>query len=114
MANSLSKGLIIGISVGVTIGLVIGGCILICYYRVRVRKRPKQIQESSSDWRGMQLPIRVNGLDATSVLSDVTIGANSPPQEKENNGTFRAWFGGGEKTSNSILSHSGLPNFPYK
>ena len=113
MANLLSTGLIIGISIGITIGLVIGGCILICYYKAH--KRPKQqIQAPSSDWQGMELPIRVNGLDASSVLSDITIGTDSPPRGKAKNGTFKSWFGGGEKNSNTILSHSGLPNFPYK
>jgi hypothetical protein len=113
MSSLLSTGLVIGISIGITIGLVIGGSILICYYRSQ-KKPEQQIQEPHSDWQGMELPIRVNGLDASSVLSDVTIGTDSPPRGKTKNSTFKSWFANGEKNSNAILSHSGLPSFPYK
>ena len=109
MNNKLSIGVIIGICIGISIGLVVGGCILIWY---RVQKRKKQIQ-CSHDQRGMSLPIRVNGLGASSMLSDITIDADSPPHGKESN-AFKSWFTVRQGEKNSILSHSGLPNFPYR
>lgn len=107
MNSSLSVGVIIGISIGVTIGVVIAGCLLLCCRAQRKRRQAR----GSNERRGMQLPIRVNGLDASSVLSDVTTDHDSPPHSKENR-PFSSWFGGSEK--NSVLSHSGLPNYPYK
>ncbi|KAH7294133.1 hypothetical protein KP509_28G058100 [Ceratopteris richardii] len=57
----------------------------------------------------MQLPIRTNGIDASSVLSDTTTEHGSPTKE---NKQFSSWFRGSEKRS--VLSHSGLPVYPYK
>ncbi|KAI5054957.1 hypothetical protein GOP47_0030446 [Adiantum capillus-veneris] len=107
MNSSLSIGVIIGISIGVAIGVVIAGCLLLCY---QAQRKKKQVT-GGSEQRGMQLPIRVNGFDASSMLSDTTTDHDSPPRSKENK-HFPSWFGVSEKSS--VLSHSGLPVYPYK
>ncbi|KAI5063171.1 hypothetical protein GOP47_0021718 [Adiantum capillus-veneris] len=60
--------------------------------------------------RGMALPIRVNAVDASSVLSDTTE-YDSPPSNKDKS-LFSSWFGGSEKSA--VLSNSGLPSYPYR
>eukprot|EP00250_Pteridium_aquilinum_P006623 c16502_g1_i2 orf=1076-1771(-) len=107
MKNSLSVGVIIGISIGVTIGVVIAGCLVLCWKARRKQRKAR----GGSNRCGMQLPIRVNGFDVSSVLSDTTTDLDSPPHSKDNR-PFSSWFGGTDK--NSVLSHSGLPVYPYK
>lgn len=106
MSNFLSLGIIIGIVVGIIIAIFIGICVLLCLYMTKKEDGVRSISEQ----RGMALPIRVNAIDVSSVLSDTTE-YDSPPSNKEQ-GVFSSWFGGSEKRS--VLSHSGLPNYPYR
>ena len=110
MANKLSIGVIIGICIGISIGLVVGGCILIWY---KLQSKGKKEIPSTRGQQCMQLPLRVNGLSASSVLSDITIDSDSPPHGKKKK-TIKSWFAGRHGEKNAILSHSGLPVFPYR
>lgn len=99
--SNLSTGVIIGISIGVAIGVLIAGCIVLCF---GCRKR--RLEKRGSERRGLGLPIRVNGVDSCTIMSDL---ASSPP----------AYVG---KKSNSWFSHerhlipasSGVTKFSYK
>ncbi|KAL5972840.1 Calcium/calmodulin-regulated receptor-like kinase 1 [Asimina triloba] len=73
------------------------------------RKRRAQIGSSSSR-RASTIPIRVNGADSCSVLSDSTIGQESP-KPSEGNG-MSLWLEGHKRKS--LVSVSGIPQYPYK
>jgi hypothetical protein len=109
MTSKFPIGVIVGICVGIFIGIV-GTCILIWH-----RLQPKEKKETTSTRAQpcMQLPLRVNGLNASSMLSDITVDADSPPHGKKKK-TFKSWFAGRHGEKNEILSHSGLPVFPYR
>eukprot|EP00250_Pteridium_aquilinum_P006576 c16467_g1_i2 orf=1-858(-) len=106
MNSILSLGIIVGVGAGVGIGILIGICVFLC---LNTKKREDEAR-SISEQRGMALPIRVNAIDVSSVLSDTTE-YDSPSPSKEQ-GLFSSWFKGSEK--NTVLSHSGLPNYPLR
>ncbi|XP_050368762.1 calcium/calmodulin-regulated receptor-like kinase 1 [Argentina anserina] len=100
-------GLIIGVSIGVVIGvlLAISGFFCIRYHRKRM-----QIGNSSSR-RAATLPIRANGADSCTMLSDSTLGPDSPVKSGRNGNSF--WIVEGFKKSN-VVSMSGIPEYSYK
>ena len=106
--NILSIGITIGVVVGIAIGIAVAVCLSLW---IHIQSKENKIQNTSNEQRGMTLPIRVNAADASSVLSDDTTEYDSPPMGNDQ-GIFSSWFGGNEK--NSILTHSGLPNYPYR
>ncbi|XP_028761810.1 calcium/calmodulin-regulated receptor-like kinase 1 [Neltuma alba] len=101
-----STGLIIGISIGVVIGVVLAISALFC---VRYHRKRSQIGSSSSR-RAATIPIRTNGADSCTVLSDSTLGPESPVKSGRNGMSF--WFDGFKR--NNVVSASGIPEYPYK
>lgn len=101
-----SSGLIIGISIGVVIGvlLAVGGFFCFRYHRKR-----SQIGNSSSR-RAATIPIRQNGVDSCSALSDSSVGTESPKTSISNGISF--WLGGLKKAN--IISASGVLEYSYK
>ncbi|GAA0144842.1 hypothetical protein LIER_05180 [Lithospermum erythrorhizon] len=100
-------GLIIGISIGVVIGVFLAIASLFCF-RYHHRKG-RQIGNSSSR-RASTIPIRANGADACSVLSDSSMGTESPKSAMQNGGSFH--FGGFKKTN--VIAASGILEYSYK
>lgn len=105
MTSLIPLGAIIAICI-VVATVLLAICLLGC---IKVRRKHDQVQ-GGSERRGMALPIRVNGFDASAVLSDLT-DHDSPPNPKDHR-IVSSWFGGPDK--HSVLSHSGLPNYSYK
>ncbi|CAN1789571.1 Calcium/calmodulin-regulated receptor-like kinase 1 [Linum perenne] len=69
-----SSGLIIGISIGVVIGVFLA---ILAFFGFRYHRKRSQIGNSSSR-RAATIPIRGNGGDASTIMSDSTIGPDSP------------------------------------
>ncbi|KAE9616947.1 hypothetical protein Lal_00034483 [Lupinus albus] len=101
-----SIGLIIGGSIGVVIGVILAISALFCF---RYHRKCSQIGNSSSR-RAATIPIRTNGDDSCIILSDSTIGTDSPVKSGRNGMSFCL---DGFKKSN-MVSASGLPEYPYK
>ncbi|KAF3777536.1 Calcium/calmodulin-regulated receptor-like kinase 1 [Nymphaea thermarum] len=104
--RGISQGLIIGITIGVVIGLSLAVFALLC---VRYRRRRAQISSSSSR-RNTTIPIRINGVDASTILSDSTIAQDSPKHSDANVMSF--WFDGPKRKS--LTSMSGIPKYSYR
>ncbi|KAI6690492.1 hypothetical protein NL676_027320 [Syzygium grande] len=104
--NAKSSGLIIGLSVGVVIGVVLAILALFC---IRYQRKRSQIGNSSSR-RAATIPIRANGADACTILSDSTIGPESPVKSGRNG--MSMWLDGFKKSS--MVSFSGIPEYSYK
>ncbi|KAK7272464.1 hypothetical protein RJT34_29072 [Clitoria ternatea] len=102
-----STGLIIGISIGVVIGVVLAISALFC---LRYHRKRSQIGNSSSR-RAATIPIRENGADSCTILSDSTLGPESPVRSGRNGIPF--WLDGFKKSSN-MVSASGIPEYSYK
>ncbi|KAJ1441924.1 Serine-threonine/tyrosine-protein kinase, catalytic domain [Sesbania bispinosa] len=102
-----SIGLIIGVSIGVVIGIVLAIFAFFCH---RCHRKRSQIGNSSSR-RAATIPIRTNGVDSCTILSDSTIGPESPVKSGRNGMSF--WLDGFKK-SNNMVSASGLPEYAYK
>ncbi|KAF1885298.1 hypothetical protein Lal_00029187 [Lupinus albus] len=101
-----SIGLIIGGSTGVVIGIILAVFALFCF---RFHQKHLQIGNSSSR-RAIAIPIRTNGADSCTVLSDSTIGTESPLKFGWNGMSF--WLDGFNKSY--MVSASGLPEYSYK
>ncbi|CAA0816244.1 Protein kinase superfamily protein [Striga hermonthica] len=103
-----SSGLIVGISVGVVIGVTLAIVAFFCfrYHRKHLRS---QIGNSSSR-RAATIPIRANGVDSCSVLSDSSIGTDSPRSSVHKGFSF--WRKGSKKAN--VISASGILEYPYK
>ncbi|XP_043690422.1 calcium/calmodulin-regulated receptor-like kinase 1 [Telopea speciosissima] len=99
-----SWGLTVGISIGVIIGVILAISALFC---IRYRRKHSQIASSSSQ-RAVTVPIRTNGADSGTILSDSTVGPESP-KGSEMSG-FSTWLEG----PRSVLSASGIPKYSYK
>ena len=102
-----STGLIIGISIGVVIGVGLAISALFC---LRYHRKRSQIGNSSSR-RAHTIPIRENGVDSCNILSDSTLGPESPVRSGRNGMSF--WLDGFKKSSN-MVSASGIPEYSYK
>ncbi|XP_011048261.1 PREDICTED: probable leucine-rich repeat receptor-like serine/threonine-protein kinase At5g15730 [Populus euphratica] len=101
-----SSGLIIGISIGVVIGVLLAILALFCF---RYHRKRSQIGNSSSR-RAATIPIRANGADACAVMSDSTIGPDSPLKAGRNGVSL--WLEGFKRSS--VGSFSGIPVYSYK
>ncbi|GAB2284621.1 Calcium/calmodulin-regulated receptor-like kinase 1 [Dionaea muscipula] len=104
--RALSSGLIIGISIGVVIGVLLAFLALFC---IRYHSKRAQI-ESSSSRRAATIPIRANGVDTTTILSDSTAGPDSPGSTGKNG--MSMWFDGFKKSN--VIPASGIPEYSYK
>ncbi|KAI3971981.1 hypothetical protein MKX01_030182 [Papaver californicum] len=104
--KGVSVGLIIGVSVGVVIGAFLAIATLFC---VKYRRKHSQIVNSSSR-RGVRIPIRTNGADSCTILSDSTMGPESPKTSDANSRS--CWIESSNKKS--VVSMSGIPKYPYK
>ncbi|KAF9588281.1 hypothetical protein IFM89_008698 [Coptis chinensis] len=103
--KGVSQGLIIGISIGVIIGVLLAISALFC---IRYRRKHSQIGNSSSR-RASTIPIRTNGFDSVTILSDSTTGQESPKTVDGKNG-MAIWLEGAKRKS--VVS--GIPKYPYK
>ncbi|KAI4333793.1 hypothetical protein L6164_018555 [Bauhinia variegata] len=101
-----STGLIIGISIGVVIGVGLAISALFCF---RYHRKRSQIGNISSR-RAAAVPIRTNGADSVTILSDSTIGPESPVKSGRNGMSF--WLDGFRKSN--VISASGIPEYSYK
>ncbi|KAK7825297.1 calcium/calmodulin-regulated receptor-like kinase 1, partial [Quercus suber] len=101
-----SSGLIIGISIGVVIGVVLAIFALFC---IRYHRKRSQIGNSSSR-RAAAIPIRTNGADSCTILSDSTIGPESPVKSGRNGRSL--WLEGFRRSN--VVSASGILEYPYK
>ncbi|KAL4580221.1 hypothetical protein LXL04_016406 [Taraxacum kok-saghyz] len=101
-----SSGLIIGISIGVVIGALLALIGLLCFrYH---RKRP-QIGNSSSR-RAATIPIRTNGADTCTILSDSSMGTESSRTSAQTGNPV--WFSGVKK--GHVVAASGILEYSYK
>ncbi|KAK4752871.1 hypothetical protein SAY87_021669 [Trapa incisa] len=106
MKKGESSGLIIGLSVGVVIGVFLAILALFC---VRYQRKRSQIGNSSSR-RAATIPICSNGADSCTILSDSTIGPESPVKSGQNG--LSLWFDGFKRSN--VVSVSGIPEYSYK
>ncbi|XP_057961478.1 calcium/calmodulin-regulated receptor-like kinase 1 isoform X2 [Malania oleifera] len=104
--KGISWGLIIGVSVGVIIGVSLAVSALFC---IRHRRKSSQIRCNSCR-RTTTIPIRVNGFDSSTVLSDSTNGQDSP-RKSDVNSMFLRLEGHLKK---NLASASGVPKYSYK
>ncbi|XWS51954.1 hypothetical protein CRYUN_Cryun11dG0026000 [Craigia yunnanensis] len=101
-----SSGLIIGISIGVVIGVLLAIFALFC---IRYHRKRSQIGNSSSR-RAAAIPIRANGANSCTILSDSTIGPESPVKSGRNG--MSMWLEGFRRSN--VVSVSGIPEYSYK
>nr|KJB81852.1 hypothetical protein B456_013G164600 [Gossypium raimondii] len=101
-----SSGLIIGISIGVVIGVLLAISALFC---IRYHRRRSQIGNSSSR-RASTIPIRANGADSCTILSNSTIGPDSPVKSGRNG--MSVWIEGFRRSN--VVSASGILEYSYK
>lgn len=104
--KGVSWGLIIGVTIGVVIGVLLAGAALLC---IRYRKRRAQIGSSSSR-RASTIPIRANGVDTCTELSDSTAGQESPNFAEEKG--MSLWLEGPKRKN--LVSVSGIPKYYYR
>ncbi|PIN00240.1 Serine/threonine protein kinase [Handroanthus impetiginosus] len=103
-----STGLIIGLSIGVVIGVSLAVAAFFCY---KYHKKHSQIGNSSSR-RTATIPIRENGADSCSILSDSSVGTESPRSIIQNTSSLQWWLGGLKKAN--LVSASGILEYSYK
>jgi len=99
-------GLILGISIGVVIGVFLA---ILAFYCTRYQK--KQINSSSSR-RSATIPIRTNGVDTCTVLSDSTLGPDSPRNYGKGSNGMSLWLDSFKKSN--VVSASGILEFSYR
>ncbi|KAK6132968.1 hypothetical protein DH2020_033259 [Rehmannia glutinosa] len=101
-----SSGLIIGLSIGVVIGVALAIAAFLGY---KYHRKLSQIENSSSR-RTANIPIRVNGADSCTMLSDSSVGTESPRSTIQNG--MLLWLGGLKKAN--LVSASGILEYSYK
>ncbi|XP_051136148.1 calcium/calmodulin-regulated receptor-like kinase 1 [Andrographis paniculata] len=101
-----SSGLIIGLSCGVVIGVTLAIVAFLCF---RYHKKHSQIGNSSSR-RASTIPIRANGLDSCTMMSDSSCGTESPKSTISS--VVPMWIGGVKKAN--VVSASGILEYSYK
>lgn len=101
-----SAGLIIGISIGVVIGVVLAVVGLLCF---RYHRKIPQIGNSSSR-RAARIPIRANGVDTCTIMSDSSMGTESSRTSVQNG--IPLWIGGLRK--GHVVAASGILEYSYK
>ncbi|XP_076903230.1 calcium/calmodulin-regulated receptor-like kinase 1 [Bidens hawaiensis] len=102
-----SSGLIVGISIGVVIGALLAIVGLLCF---RFHRKRSHIGNSSSR-RASTVPIRANGADSCTVLSDSSMGTESS-RTSIHNSSMTSWFGGPRKSH--VVAASGILAYSYK
>lgn len=102
-----SFGLIVGISLGLVIGVVLAISSLFCF---KYHRKRSQIVNSGSR-RSANVPIRENGADSCNIMSDSTIGPDSPVKSSKN--VRSVWLEGFGKRS-SVISASGILEYSYR
>ncbi|KAH7544282.1 hypothetical protein ACOSQ2_030905 [Xanthoceras sorbifolium] len=100
------SSLIIGIVIGVVIGVLLAISALFCF---RYHRKRSQIGNSSSR-RAATIPIRANGVDSCSILSDSTVGPESPVKSGRNGKSM--WLEGFKRSN--VVSASGIPEYSYR
>lgn len=103
-----STALVIGISIGVIIGVLLAVLALFCF---SYHRRRSQIGNSSSSRRTATIPMRDDGGESGSVLSDSTADPESPKIIAGQKGIF--WWLERFGKSN-VVSASGMPEYPYR
>ncbi|PSR96314.1 Calcium/calmodulin-regulated receptor-like kinase [Actinidia chinensis var. chinensis] len=103
-----SSGLIIGISIGVVIGVLLA---ILALFFIRYHRRRTQIGNSSSR-RAATIPIHPNGVDSCTVLSDSSVGTESPRTSGQNG--MPLWLGVGGLKKANVVSASGILEYSYK
>ncbi|KAL6538385.1 Calcium/calmodulin-regulated receptor-like kinase 1 [Orobanche gracilis] len=101
-------GLIFGLSIGVVIGVALP---IVAFFCFKFHKKRPQIEKSSSS-RTVNIPIRVNGADACTILSDSSLGAESPRSTLPNANGMLFWIGGLKKAS--LVRAPGMLEYSYK
>ncbi|CAI9784164.1 unnamed protein product [Fraxinus pennsylvanica] len=101
-----SSGLIIGISIGVVIGVALAVVAFFCF---RYHRKRSQIGNISSR-RAATIPIRANGADSCTMMSDSSFGTESPRPSNQNG--MSLWLGGLKKAN--VVSASGILEYCYK
>lgn len=101
-----SSGLIIGLSIGVVIGVALAITAFFCF---KYHRKNSQIGNSSSR-RNATIPIRTNGVDSCTILSDSSMGTESPKSTLHNG--FPSWLRGLKKMN--LVSASGILEYSYK
>ncbi|KAJ9182756.1 hypothetical protein P3X46_006714 [Hevea brasiliensis] len=101
-----SSGLIIGISIGVVIGVLLAVLALFCF---KYHRKRSQIGNSNSR-RAVTMPIRANGADSCTILSDSTLAPESPAKSGRNG--MSLWLEGFKKSN--VVAVSGIPEYSYK
>lgn len=96
-----------GISIGVTVGVILVACFLRCI--IWHRKRYKD-QLSRNIQSGISLPIRVNSVDSSTILSESVIDHGETLASKQNG--HSTWWGKHEK--DFVSSASGITRYSYK
>ncbi|XP_008776618.1 calcium/calmodulin-regulated receptor-like kinase 1 isoform X1 [Phoenix dactylifera] len=104
--KGVSWGLIIGVTIGVVIGVLLAAAALLC---IRFRKRRAPIGSSSSR-RASTIPIRANGVDTCTELSDSTAGQESPKFAEERG--MSSWPEGPKRKN--LVSVSGILKYCYR
>ncbi|CAH8363456.1 unnamed protein product [Eruca vesicaria subsp. sativa] len=106
-----SFGLIVGISLGVVIGVLLAISAFFCF---RYHRKTSQIVNSGgSSRRSVTVPIRENGANSCNIMSDSTLGPDSPVRSSSNNGRS-SWLDGFSKRSTSVISASGILEYSYR
>jgi hypothetical protein len=100
-SSSVSVGLIVGITAGVAVGILLSLALVIllcCFFRrIQTKKGGEQ--------RGQVIPIRVNGVNSSSIMSDSISSSHSSSPNKPH------WWSHDRQL---IPSSSGVTKFPYK
>ncbi|CAN6812956.1 unnamed protein product [Brassica oleracea] len=105
-----SFGLIVGISLGVVIGVLLAISAFFCF---RYHRKTSQIVNSGggSSRRSATLPIRENGANSCNIMSDSTLGPDSPVRSSSNGRS--GWLDGFSKKT-SVISASGILEYSYR
>ncbi|CAI9265700.1 unnamed protein product [Lactuca saligna] len=102
-----SSGLIIGISIGVVIGAILAIVGLLCF---RFHRKRSQIGNNSSR-RASTIPIRANGADSCTILSDSSMRTETSSRPSIHN-DISFWFTGLRKSH--VVAASGILEYSYK
>lgn len=100
--------LIIGISIGVVIGVLLA---ILAFFCIRYHRRRSLIGNSSS-LRAATVPMRMNGVDSCTILSDSSVGTESPRISGHNG--MPPWLGVGGLKKSNLVSTSGILEYSYK
>ncbi|CAA0813917.1 Protein kinase superfamily protein [Striga hermonthica] len=99
-------GLILGLSIGVVVGLSLA---IAAFFCLKCHKKRPHIEKSTS-LKAANIPIRVNGADSCTILSDSSLGTESPKSAMPKG--MLLWLGGMKKTN--MVSASGIVEYSYK